>query len=159
MTKIQRFINFAKKEIGVDKPVKIKLVGHELDQYNTFGKETKDDGESNIEVRTVGRHPGDVMRTVAHELIHTKHPDTPETQKREDSANAKAGRLMRKYNNSNPDIFKEDGGAVGVGAIGGTTSNVPANKTGPGIANFDPLLDPRRQMLKRKKPTDATPRR
>jgi hypothetical protein len=150
MSKIQRFINFAKKEMGVDsKPVKIKMVGHEEDPYRAFGHEVKKDGENEINVRDVGRHTVDVMRTVAHELAHAKQPDKPSSQKREDEANAKAGRIMRKYGDKNPDIFKEDG-AVGVGAIGGTTSNVPANKTGPGIANFDPLLDPRLQ--RRKKP-------
>jgi hypothetical protein len=150
MAKIQSFINFAKKELGVDKPVKIKLVGHGEDKHAAFGHEYKKDHESDIAVRSVDRNPVDVMRTVAHELVHAKQPDKPANQKREDEANAKAGRVMRKYDNMHPDIFKEDGGAVGVGAIGGTTSNIPANRTGPGIATFDPLLG--EKPLKRKKP-------
>jgi len=66
-----------------------------------------------IRVRALGRHPLDVMRTIAHELIHYKHKNKHSSeQSKEDEANAIAGRIMRKYDQQNPHLFNEDATAA-----------------------------------------------
>lgn len=68
------------------------------------------DGES-IQVVTKGRHPMDVMRTLAHELVHWKQMvdgdelDGSDGSSTENEANAKAGVIMRKFAKQFPDYF------------------------------------------------------
>ena len=67
-----------------------------------------------IYVNTAGRHPVDVMRTLAHELSHHKQDlekrlkvDSGKTGSDiENEANAKAGIIMRNYGKANPNIFE-----------------------------------------------------
>lgn len=64
-----------------------------------------------IHVITMGRHPVDVMRTLAHELTHWKQKqldmdmDGNDGSETENEANAFAGVIMRKFGERYPDYF------------------------------------------------------
>lgn len=68
------------------------------------------DGRS-IKVVTQDRHPVDVLRTLAHELVHWKQQsaghelDGEDGSETENTANAIAGLIMRKFSTLNPECF------------------------------------------------------
>jgi len=141
------FVKFAAKEMGLTSLPKIHFVGNKENKYNAFGHSIGNE----IHIRVTDRHPGDIMRTIAHELLHFKQNGSGKTGKqfREDEANAVAGRIMRKFNTTYPSLFKlkpiapseikETESLGAVNAIGG----------GEGIAKFDPLLG-KKAVIKRK---------
>ena len=150
------FINFAKKELKLTTLPKIKFAGSEENEKNAFGHSQGNE----ITVRINDRHPGDIMRTIAHELTHFKQnlQKSKGEQMREDEANALAGRLMRKFNTTYPEIFKDEE----IDDIGEEMASViPANIMGTsssthgtgGIDIYDPLLKAGK-VLKRKKLSD-----
>jgi hypothetical protein len=153
---IQHFISFAVKHLKLTKMPKIRLVGHSEDSKRTFGHSI----DNEIVVRSIGRHPNDVMRTLAHEMVHFKYGNTGTSQEREDMANAIAGRIMRLYNTKYPNTFKnkpitEEGmvSAVPANAMGASSS-----ASGP-IQTYDPKLKipgPKRlkNILRRNAPTN-----
>lgn len=151
-SRIKNFIKFAARELNLKTLPQIKFVGHEEDVKQAFGHEKG----GAITVRIAGRHPIDIMRTIAHELVHFKQGGKGSEQYKEDNANAVAGRIMRKYDTMYPQAFKdkaisEEGDAIG------SPSVLPNNHTGPNIATFDPLMI-RMKMVKRsfkKKPLSA----
>ena len=65
-----KFEKFAAAYLGIKKLPEIHYVGHEEDAKKAFGDFTQHDNK--IRVRTIDRHPIDVMRTLAHELAHYK---------------------------------------------------------------------------------------
>ena len=155
---INHFLKFAAKELNLSKMPKINLVGHSEDQKKTFGHYANDDS---VTVRAKGRHPLDVMRTLAHELTHYKQKSNKlkPVQAKEDEANAVAGRIMRKYDEQNPKIFSEDAtaaSAVPANAVG--DQGISASSLGP-IQGFSPLLgkkkDEKRTMLSRIAPSSS----
>jgi hypothetical protein len=134
---LKKFVLFCARELNMDVP-KIKFVGASQDKHLTFAHTIGKD----ITVRITNRHPGDVMRSIAHEMYHAKLNNKQSSQSEEDKANATAGRIMRKYNGQYPSLFK-------MKPINETMSAVPVNATGPAVANFSPLL--MQKPLKRKK--------
>lgn len=129
---IQKFIKFAARELNLKTIPHIHFTGHEEDVKRAFGHEKS----GSITIRTTGRHPIDIMRTIAHELVHFKQGKGNE-QHKEDQANAIAGRIMRKYDTLNPNAFKER--AISEeGEISTPMSH--ANHTGANIANYDPMM-------------------
>lgn len=74
---------------------------------SSFGEFT-DDG---IDVVVVGRHPMDIMRTLAHELVHWKQRidgkdlDGSDGSDTENEANAIAGIIMRRFGHMYPEYF------------------------------------------------------
>jgi len=64
-----------------------------------------------IKVVILNRHPMDVMRTLAHELVHWKQMqsgqelDGDDGSKTENDANAYAGIIMRKFGKMYPEYF------------------------------------------------------
>jgi Zn-dependent peptidase ImmA (M78 family) len=106
------FLDFVKKELDMDELPEIKLVDSKEEAKNN-----KSFGSYNgavVIVNTAGRHPGDIFRTLAHELIHHKqngegriHSDSGETGSDiENEANAKAGIVLRKFNKAYPAVFE-----------------------------------------------------
>lgn len=67
--------------------------------------------ENGIDVVVVGRHPMDIMRTLAHELVHWKQRveglelDGSDGSDTENQANAIAGIVMRKFGHMYPEYF------------------------------------------------------
>lgn len=160
------FVKFAAKELSLSKLPKIHFVGNKENVKNAFGHSIGD----KIYIRITDRHPIDIMRTIAHELIHVKQTQMGKhgEQFREDEANALAGRIMRKFDTTYPNVFKakatpsnlkETESAIPANAMGGSSST---HGTG-GIDTFDPLIrfdvgnkkfNPMKSLHKRKKLRD-----
>ena len=113
---IKKFLPIAKAELKLERLPKIKIQRHvEVhDGQATFGRFVN--GEATIYVGIADRHPVDVLRTLAHELVHWQQylddrikPDSGETGSQiENEAHAVAGVLMRHFNKKYPDAIKLD---------------------------------------------------
>lgn len=108
---IRNFVDFACDRIGLkDKPT-IKLIRNPKHavKRKSFGGYMG----GNIEIMIGNRHVMDVMRTLAHELVHYKQdsdgvlrPDSGrDGSEHENEANAKAAVVMRLWGKMNPDLF------------------------------------------------------
>jgi len=104
------FVNFCKEQLQLKNSPPIKFVSDTED--TTFGYFDKDN--KNIVVQNTGRHQMDVMRTVAHELIHYKQDqmfnrelDGEDGSPDENQANALAGVILRRWGQKNPTLFTE----------------------------------------------------
>jgi hypothetical protein len=105
------FVKFVVKELGMKSlPKSIKFVGNEYSQQHmTFG--TYNPALDEVVIVKGNRHPVDVLRTLAHELVHHKQREDGQTLNGEDGsnteneANAQAGKLMRKFRTVRPEIF------------------------------------------------------
>mgnify|MGYP003340917559 FL=1 len=129
ITEIKNFVKFAARYLSLNSMPQVKFVGSAEDKKATFGHF---DGKT-ITVRATNRHPIDVMRTVAHELIHHKQRLMGSHSRegaKEDEANALAGRIMKAYDTKYPHMFKakpiyEDTGAVTTTLVGAGTGDNP----------------------------------
>ena len=70
-TLLSNFYQFAKDRLGFDRDAKVTLAVDEENSKNPLGK-TAHYSPDNMEVTvyTSGRHPKDILRSVAHELVH-----------------------------------------------------------------------------------------
>lgn len=106
---ITHLLQLCKHELALDEIPPIFLIDNEptIAGGTSFGQ-FSDDG---IEVVTTGRHPMDVMRTLAHELVHWKQRveglelDGSDGSETENQANAIAGVIMRKFGQMYPQYF------------------------------------------------------
>ena len=110
---IEDFINFCVAHLKLKKEINLRI--RRDPQWSvrnkTFGR--YNDGSNELEVGVGGRHIMDVLRTVAHELVHQKQNEVApvpadagkDGSPYENEANAKAGVLMRKYAQLHPDLF------------------------------------------------------
>jgi hypothetical protein len=121
---IQDFVDFCKENLELQKDINLRL--RRDPQWSvrnkTFGR--YNDGTNELEVGIGGRHIMDVLRTIAHELVHQKQnelapvPDDAgeDGSPYENEANARAGVLMRKYGSLHPELFmvelKESSGYI-----------------------------------------------
>ena len=104
---VKNYLPWLQKELGLKKLPKIKLL--DMPEDTTFGKY----GGGTLYVVTGGRHPIDVLRTLAHELTHFKQdlndeltPGAGETgTPQENEANSNAGIIMRTFAQSHPEEF------------------------------------------------------
>lgn len=107
------FLPLAKKVIGLKKLPKIKI---EKEIYSpdqpTFGKYVNN--TKTLHVGLANRHPVDILRTVAHELVHYKqdiedrldHTSGETGSDEENEANQIAGIVMRYFNKKYPKYLK-----------------------------------------------------
>jgi hypothetical protein len=107
---IKSFLPFVQKHLDIQHLPVVKVVdripGADGTTFGCFKQE-----ENTIYLVTRGRHPKDVFRTLAHELVHYKqdqesrlHPESGETGSNEENeANAQAGVVMRNYSEQNPE--------------------------------------------------------
>jgi hypothetical protein len=110
---LEIFLPFAMDIIGLDHCPVIKLV-KELpdDEQPTFGRFSNDD--HTIHLALQNRHPLDILRTLAHEMVHYRqdvehqlNDKSGETgSPEENEANELAGVIMRNFNKANPGFFK-----------------------------------------------------
>lgn len=110
---MRTFLSMAAEELALRRLPKIIWVTEPqvTEKNQSFGKYTNDDKTIRVVIR--GRHPLDVMRTLAHEMAHYKQdlegrigPNSGATGSPiEDEANALAGRIMRRFGRSHPDAF------------------------------------------------------
>ena len=104
---IKEFLPWLQQELQLEELPKIKLLAKP--EAKTFGMY----GGGELCVVTGGRHPVDVLRTLAHELTHYKQdlegrlkPNSGETgSEEENEANSNAGVIMRKFAQENPEHF------------------------------------------------------
>ena len=87
--------------------------GNNNERNNKKNNEIDNDNK-NIVVQLKGRHQMDVMRTVAHELVHYKQDKTlgreldgSDGSVDENEANSLAGVLLRRWGQKNPTLFTE----------------------------------------------------
>ena len=115
---IQHFVEFATKRLKLKETPKISLVGgREFAEVKTslggFDPISKE-----IYVATEGRLTADILRTLAHEMVHRKQDelglvrnpmkDGADGSPIENQAHAVAGILMREYGRVNKQIYNED---------------------------------------------------
>ena len=113
---IKKFLPLVKKELKLDKLPKIKIRNHVTvhDGQATFGRFVND--EQTIYLGIADRHPVDVLRTLAHELVHYKqfldgridHKSGETGSPIENEAHAVAGVIMRHFNKKYPNAIKLD---------------------------------------------------
>lgn len=110
---LDAFVSFASDKLGIKSFPKITLRKEEMP--TSFGGYNPAD--NSIVIVTKNRHPMDIYRTVAHELVHHKQKEEGRIGKnisqegstgspQENEANAEAGKIMRWFAKSNPDMFK-----------------------------------------------------
>lgn len=111
---LANFLKFVCAELGLKQLPNIEFIAdlkHSDTEHPTFGYfDTETD---QIKIGVSGRHPLDIMRTLAHELVHYRQRlsrqldsasgDTGSAA--ENQANSQAGVLMRKFADQNPDYF------------------------------------------------------
>ena len=109
------FLPFAVKELGLKSVPKIKLHLHlGQDDQPSFGRFNNDSHV--IDVAIEDRHPLDILRTLAHELVHYKQElevgldsTSGETgSPEENQAHELAGIVMRNFNKAHPEFFHSD---------------------------------------------------
>jgi Zn-dependent peptidase ImmA (M78 family) len=109
-SKLPDFVKFVCDELQIDECPTIDVVD------SVPGAKGLTFGQYNPETKTIylvsrGRHSKDVMRTLAHELVHYKqdtqdrlHAESGATGSNEENeANAMAGVVMRNYSEQNPE--------------------------------------------------------
>lgn len=107
------FVDFASDKLGIKSKPGVRYKD-ESDDYNSFAAYNPSKNE--LSVQTKNRHPMDVMRSVAHELVHHWQKENGKIGKdiakegstgspQENEANAVAGKIMRWFAKANPDAF------------------------------------------------------
>jgi len=109
---VKKFLPWLQKELDIKQLPKIELLDRPMN--TSFG--TYDADNNCLYLVTAGRHPIDVLRTLAHELTHHKQNlagqldansgDTGTDE--ENEANANAGIVMRDFASANPEYFGMD---------------------------------------------------
>lgn len=129
---IIHFVQFCKDKLKLPSVPKI-IIKNKIDdttfgQYNTLKKD--------ISIRTGDRHIMDVLRTLAHELVHhgqrliTPDLDGSDGSAHENQANAIAGVLLRKYGEDNPKLYEhlEERASIGVPLSSGLTVTIAPHR-------------------------------
>ena len=111
---LKDFLPFVMQELELTQLPKIKL-SHTIDSNGqpSFGGFVPD--TNSIRLAVNGRHPVDICRTLAHELVHFKqnennqlNPDSGETgSDEENEANSIAGIIMRKFSKQFPEYINQ----------------------------------------------------
>ena len=113
---IEDFIDFCSVQLDLEKEINLKI--RRDPQWSvrnkTFGRYRDDTNE--LEVGIAGRHIMDILRTVAHEMVHQKQNEIDpvpldagkDGSPYENEANAQAGVLMRRYGKLHPELFMAD---------------------------------------------------
>lgn len=106
------FVNFAKKEIGIDDGVKVLLAYERTPDITTTAYYNL---EGFVKIYVKDRAIIDVCRSIAHELVHHKQnidgrlkdsiKDGEDGSEIENEANAVAGVLIRKWGKMYPELY------------------------------------------------------
>jgi len=112
---IKDFLKYCYHELQIKNAPKIRLHSDNkfVKSQTSFGGYYPNDG--NIEVYIKNRNLADILRTLAHELVHHQQKelmgpadtlDGSDGSNYENEANSKAGVLLRKYGKTNPLIYE-----------------------------------------------------
>lgn len=112
---VNTFKDYVSKELGLENVPEVRLINDKAKALVNTSFGGYHPGEKYIEVNVAGRHIADVLRTLAHELVHHKqneegklHGEAGETGSNcENEANSKAGIIMRNYGKKNPGIYEQ----------------------------------------------------
>jgi hypothetical protein len=115
---LERFVDFVKKELDIENDVNIRYQTDKDGIKTTAVYKYQDGGDeefeqSEVRVYTKERALQDIMRSVAHELVHHQQNERGELEGKisnvggpiEDEANAVAGELLKKYGIDHPEIY------------------------------------------------------
>jgi hypothetical protein len=106
-----KFVDYTCNRLNIDKP-KISIINSPSysQEYHSFGGYIP--SEQSIKVVVHNRNMADILRTLAHELVHHMQNINGEELNGEDGsdteneANAMAGVIMREFGRENPEIFE-----------------------------------------------------
>ena len=110
---LRDFLPIAVEHLELKKLPKIKLVDEvETEHMPSFGKFSDDDRTIHLGIKN--RHPNDILRTLAHEMVHYAQGQRDELgadsgatgSPEEDQANAEAGVIMREFNGKFPQYME-----------------------------------------------------
>lgn len=105
---LTHLLTLCKRELNLTDLPEISLVDEPTVSVGSSFGVFKD---GTIEVATMNRHPMDIFRTLAHELVHWKQRvedmelDGNDGSDTENQANAVAGVIMRKFGQMYPEYF------------------------------------------------------
>ena len=112
--KLNRFVKFVKNQLELDTVPVISIQNHRKNLKTTANYDyTKD--EKIIKVCSKGRALVDVMRSIAHEMVHHKQFEQGRLKVQppaiggeiEDEANAKAGQYIKMFAKQDSTIYEE----------------------------------------------------
>ena len=146
---LQVFLPVAKQILELDKIptiiLKKRLMHGDQPSMGGFNPETYE-----LEIAIANRQPVDILRTLAHELVHAKqhtsHIDIDGTtgSPHEDEANAIAGRIMREFNKLHPEFLQlqpvTEGGNLQVGDKSADAINLQVQNRTAMVKLLDELL-------------------
>jgi Zn-dependent peptidase ImmA (M78 family) len=146
---LQVFLPVAKQILELDKIptiiLKKRLLYGDQPSMGGFNLDTYE-----LEIAIANRQPVDILRTLAHELVHAKqstmHTDIDGTtgSPHEDEANAIAGRIMREFNKLHPEFLTlqpvTEGGNLQVGDKAADTINLQVQNRTAMVKLLDELL-------------------
>ena len=108
-----KFIDYCVKFLKIKNKPKLHFVEDPkfAEKIGAFGAITADD---EITIDTLDRHPMDVLRTTAHELVHFKQHEMNQRKPgsghvgspTENEANVKAGIILRNFGSDHPELFE-----------------------------------------------------
>lgn len=107
---IIKFIKFVNDQLNLNTPFKVKLTINRDEDLKTYAYYDKNDNILKVYIKNRGM--ADVLRSIAHELIHHKQNefkllDKPHSDiggEIEDQANSVAGQLVKKFGYENPSL-------------------------------------------------------
>jgi hypothetical protein len=115
---INHFVEFASKRLNLKETPKVNLMSGNEFKNELAALGGYDPSSKEIFVATDGRLTADILRTIAHEMVHRKQEekgflksidkDGSAGSKIENQANAIAGILMREYGKVNKQIYNEN---------------------------------------------------
>ncbi len=137
---LDSFVSFTSDKLGLKSMPNIRYKTED-DDYNSFAAYNPSSNE--LSIHTMNRHPMDIFRSIAHELVHHKQNEDGRLGKDiekegatgsdiENEANSEAGKIMRWFAKANPDMFNKTyvvetntaamGGVRGLGNVTGEVS-------------------------------------
>ncbi len=70
---VDQFVSFCQKELGFWRKPKVLFIKDEENAKETFGRTAHYDPVNyEVSLYVIGRHPKDILRSLAHELVHHK---------------------------------------------------------------------------------------
>jgi len=157
---LEKFVDFVKRELNIENDVNIRYQTDKDGIKTTAVYKYQDGGDeefeqSEVRVYTKERALQDIMRSVAHELVHHQQNERGELEGKisnvggpiEDEANAVAGELLKKYGIQHPEIYggeepvdmefaeQEEGGGDSGGST--TDSGGDSSSTNAGVTTWE----------------------
>jgi hypothetical protein len=108
---VSTFVPFAKKYLRLKSKPKINFVKDSkfARKVGAFGQIN---GKNNITIDVLDRHPMDILRTLAHELVHLQQHESGINgsghvgSETENKSNMIAGAMLRKFGEEHSDLFE-----------------------------------------------------